>query len=379
MRHLHFTQSLEPLQGGGLGASAVALHDQFRASGLHSVLCSTHGGTPQRPKDGTLEFPRIKPDFIYYSRAMQRQAPHLVREADVVHGHGLYVGSNFIFGREARRQGKPLVYHVQGMFDPWILRRSRWKKKLVHFFFEERNVRACRLWRALTGKEADQIRSLGFTAPVVVAPNGVHLEDYDVVLPTHGRSRLNLPERIQTKRWLVFMARLHPKKGLDLLLPAWSRMTHQHQDWELIIAGPDEGGYLATIKSLISQLKLESNTTLPGPVTGQTKLDLLKEADLFILPSYSEGLPVAVLEAMACHLPVVATHEANIPELETEGGGWLCETNIDSVHQKLSQALECSEAEQKSRGLAARALVERRYTWPGISAVIESACNLHCF
>jgi glycosyltransferase involved in cell wall biosynthesis len=180
------------------------------------------------------------------------------------------------------------------------------------------------------------------------------------------------------KKRLVFMARLHPKKGLDLLLPAWARLKEYHSNWELLIAGPNEDGYQATVEAIIRELGVESATTLVGPVTGAAKQALLKGADLFVLPSYSEGFPVAVLEAMSCRVPVVGTDGCNFAELETEGGGWLCTANIDSVHKALQGALQTSDEERKARGLTARKLVERRYTWSGIAAIICDGCAAHC-
>jgi glycosyltransferase involved in cell wall biosynthesis len=316
--------------------------------------------------------------MFYFARALRVGSAHHVAEADVIHGHGFYVYPNWAIGSLARRHRKPLVYHPHGMFDPWILNRSRWKKRPVHFLFENRNMHECRLWRALTSKEADQVRQQGFTAPIVVAPNGVRLEDYDAKPTADNLNNLSLPERARAKKRLVFMARLHPKKGLHLLLAAWSKLKDRHKDWELIIAGPNEGGYLATVKGLIQEQGLESSTTLTGTVTGGAKLELLQKADVFILPSLSEGLPVSVLEAMACHVPVIATRESNIPELETEGGGWLCDACVESIQRALSLALRLSETEKKSRGQTARALVERRYTWPRIAATIRDACESHC-
>src|ERR1700722_1393030 len=155
VRHLHFTQSLEPLYGGGLGSSATALHEQMRSHGVSSVLFSTHKTVTKHFAD-TIEFRRLPPDFLYYSPALHRQAAQLAAETDVLHGHGLYVGTNYIFGREARRQRKLLVYHVHGILEPYILQRSRWKKKLVHCLFEDANIRHVGLWRALTSKEAEQ-------------------------------------------------------------------------------------------------------------------------------------------------------------------------------------------------------------------------------
>ena len=379
MRHLHFTQSLEPLQGGGLGSSAVALHRQMRAAGLSSVLCSTHGGTPQRPAEGTLEFRRLKPDFIYYSPAMQRQAPQLVREADVLHGHGFYVGTNFIFGREARRQRKPLVYHVHGIFEPYILQRSQWKKRLVHWLFEDENFREVRLWRALTPKEAGQIRARGISQPIVIAPNGLNPAEFpkpvDLSPPIDTPLLKNLSKNALR---LLFLGRVHPKKGLDLLLPAWAKLSTLTRDWQLVIAGPDEQNYLVQIRELARSLGLQDQIVFTGPVTGQSKINLLHSADLFVLPSYSEGFSMSILEAMACELPVIATRACNFPDITGADAGWECDAVMNSLAEALKLALQASESERRKRGLNGRRLIEIHYTWPAIIKTLQEACAAHC-
>jgi glycosyltransferase involved in cell wall biosynthesis len=379
MRNLHFTQSLEPLQGGGLGSSTVALHRQMLAMGISSVVCSTHGGTPQHLAEGMQEFRRFKPGFIYYSSAMKHQAPQLVREADVLHGHGFYVGTNFIFGREARRQGKPLIYHVHGMFEPYILRRSRWKKRLVHWIFEDDNFRSVRFWRALTTKEAGQIRACGLTQPIVVAPNGLYPDEFpkpvDLTKPIDTPLVKNLSKK--TMR-LLFLGRVHPKKGLDLLLPAWAKLSMLAKDWQLVIAGPDEQGHLANMCELASSLGLQDQIVFTGPVTGQTKIKLLHSADLFVLPSYSEGFPMSILEAMACGVPVIATRACNFQDISAAEAGWECEATIASLVNVMTMALFASESERRERGQNGRRLVETRYTWPSVINELQRACNTYC-
>lgn len=377
MRHLHFTQSLEPLQGGGLGRAALDLHLQLLQDGLISRLVATREPDFDRNWPETIQYPRRGPAKAYFSNKLRREVELLLAGMDVVHGHGFYVFPNWAIGGRAISKRKSLIYHPQGMFEPWILRRSRWKKRVVSVLFENHNMAQCRLWRALTNREADQIRKQGFKAPIVVAPNGVRLEDYDASPPV-GTTPLSLPDRAMQKKRLVFMARLHPKKGLDLLIPAWAKLKEYHSNWELLIAGPNEDGYQATVETMIRELGVESATTLVGSVTGTAKQTLLKSADLFILPSYSEGFPVAVLEAMACRVPVIGTHGCNFEELESAGGGWLCNTDVNSVHKALQNALHSSDGERKERGQTARKLVERRYTWPGIAATIRESCARHC-
>jgi glycosyltransferase involved in cell wall biosynthesis len=379
MHHLHMTQSLEPLQGGGLGISTVALHRQFLAMGVESTLCSTHGGTPLLPAERTYEFKRVKPDFLYYAPELRRRAEQLVGQADVVHGHGFYVGTNWLLGREARRQQKPLVYHVHGFFEPWILNRSRWKKRLVHWLFEDSNFRQVRLWRALTTKEAGQIRSLGLTAPIVVVPVGIDPKAYAV--PYQAGETIETPlagDLTKVKPRVVFVSRLHSKKGLDLLLPAWAGLGKLAQQWELIVAGPDEGGYAVVVDGAIQELGLKDSVRRVGKVTHETKVKLLKSADLFVLPSHSEGFTSAILEAMAAGLPVLATRACNFPELFQAGGGWECLPTRDSVQTALREALNASAQERRQRGEAGRQLLERNYTWPRIAERLLDACASHC-
>lgn len=379
-RHLHFTQSLEPLRGGGLGASAIALHEHMREAGLPSVLCSTYAGAAQHPVEGTAEYRRRGPDFLYYAPALRRAAPALVRDSDLVHGHGLYVGTNLLLGREARRQRRALVYHVHGMFEPYILRRSRWKKRLVHWLFEDRNIRYVRFWRALTDKEADQIRATGARQPIAVVPNGLDIAQF--ARPTGPDRPIDTPLipglARRTARRMLFLGRIHPKKGLALLLPAWAALAARHPDWELVIAGPDEGGHLARVRALADSLGLGDRVRFTGLVGGESKVRLLYSADLFVLPSFSEGLPMSVLEALACELPVVATRESNVSTLLACGAGWECDAELAALTAALEEALQAGDAERRERGISGRRAVAQRHGWGAVVAELERACLAYC-
>jgi glycosyltransferase involved in cell wall biosynthesis len=379
MRHLHFTQSLELLQGGGLGSSAIALHSHMERAGLRSVLCATYGAAPGKPGHGIVEYPRVGPGFLYYSPGMREAAPAMVRDCDVTHGHGLYVGPNLIFGREARRQRKALVYHVHGMFEPYILKRSRWKKRLVQWMFEDRNIRTVRFWRALTSTEADQIAATGARQPIAVIPNGLDVADFAKPADIDRPIQTPLVERlVKRSRRLVFLGRIHPKKGLMLLLPAWAKACPRVTDWELVIAGPDEGGHLQEVRARATELGIDDRVIFTGLVQGEEKVRLLHSADLFVLPSFSEGLPMSVLEALACGVPVVATRESNVGDLMSEGAGWECGAAVDSLAEALGEALAATESERAERGSMGRRAIEARYGWPSIVKELERACTAYC-
>ena len=248
MNHLHFVQSLEPLQGGGLGTAALQLHQALDAKGQSSVA-STRAATFEEAWPDVTQAIRKGPGSIYYSHSLARTAKELVGKSDWIHGHGLYVYPNLVFGREARRQDKPYVSHIHGFFDPWILNRSRGKKRVVNALFESKNLKNSRFLRALTEKEERQIRAVGLKNPITVIPNGIDLAEVDASVEPFGDAIHFIRKR---PRRVFFLKGLHPKKGLDLLIPAWAKLAAEFPDWELAIVGPDEGGYQATIEELIA-------------------------------------------------------------------------------------------------------------------------------
>jgi glycosyltransferase involved in cell wall biosynthesis len=174
---------------------------------------------------------------------------------------------------------------------------------------------------------------------------------------------------------LLFLSRIHAKKGLDLLVPAWGKLTKEFPDWELLIVGPDEGGYQATVEKMIADCGCGDTCWIHPAVSGAEKHALLRTADLFVLPSHSEGFPMAVLEAAAHQIPVVQTDECNFPELTAAGGAWECRPDRDAVEAALRMALTAEDAERAEKGLRGRELVEKSYCWDQIASQIVSLCR----
>ena len=439
--HLHFVQSLEPLQGAGLGQAALSLHlamrgksgERHTADGIRSEALSSElraplrpVGSPSRRASSVLlatraeDFEQTWPDVIqgvrkghpkmFYAPELKRLAAEAVEQAEWIHGHGLYVWTNMWLGGEARKRGKPLVYHPHGFFDPWILRRSPGKKRLAHWLFEDKNIAHVRWWRALSNKEAGQIRAVvGSQAVVHVIPNGVDLDEVDGCQFSVGSAEQETRDRrsevgaeetrhsfgrrgdlspqtpVQVTRhgaWtrrrrpkrLLFLSRIHATKGGEVVVPAWGRLTKEFPDWELLIVGPDEGGYQATVEKMIAESGCGETCWIHPAVSGVEKHALLRTADLFVLPSYSEGFPMAVLEAAAHRIPVVQTDECNFPELTAAGGAWECRPESESVEKALRSALTAEDAERTERGLRGRELVERSYSWERLAATVIELC-----
>jgi glycosyltransferase involved in cell wall biosynthesis len=176
----------------------------------------------------------------------------------------------------------------------------------------------------------------------------------------------------------LFLGRIHPKKGLMLLLPAWARICRREEDWELVIAGPDEGGHLEEVRARAVELGIEKRVTFTGVVQGDQKVRLLYSADLFVLPSYSEGLPMSVLESLACKVPVVATRESNVGDLMAGGAGWECDAAVDSIAEALERGVLASDSERADRGSTGRRAIEARYAWPSVVNELQRACAAYC-
>jgi poly(glycerol-phosphate) alpha-glucosyltransferase len=375
--HLHFTQSLEPLQGAGLGYSALGLHRGMLDADLQSVLVATREPGFSRNWPGVVQFDRKGHQKLFYAPQMKAWALAQENDFEVFHGHGFYVYPNKVFGGLARRGQRPLVYHVQGFFDPWILKRSRLKKRLVHLLFETANFNHVRVWRALSEKEREQIHAVvGKQANIVVLPNGVQMPEASTP-EDKAAARKHYP--LKRARRLLFLSRIHPKKGLDLLLKAWSKIDRSlTADWELALFGPDEGGHQAEIEALVKSLALEAACTFYGSVSGEAKAHAFRSSDLFVLPSRSEGFPMAVLEAASYGLPVVQTDECNFPELTRASGAWESRVTVDSLQTALTQALRADALELQQRGTAGRELVQTNYQWSAIAKELDDACKHYC-
>jgi len=291
-------------------------------------------------------------------------APGLSRELnahayDALHLHGLWNHTSVAARSWNRRNGGALVISPHGMLDPWAQRNSQIKKRVAKWAFENANLRSAGVLRALCWAEADAIEALGLGVPIAVIPNGISLPASDYV---PGQ-----PADASRKR-LLFLGRIHPKKGIAELIEAWaiaaSKSPTVRDDWVLQIAGWDDGDHLQHLVRLATERGL-TNVEFSGPLFGAAKQDAYANCDAFILPSYSEGMPMTVLEAWAHRKPVLMTYACNIPEGFVTGGAYRIETSPELLAAALAYHLDQPSAlvETGERG---RKLVEERFTWERI-------------
>lgn len=292
-------------------------------------------------------------------------------EARVVHLHGMWLPALSTSARRWRqaRTDRALVLSPHGMLDPWALGNSCWKKRLAMALFERATLRACDCLHALNPAEAAAIRAQGLNRPIAVIPNGVNL-------PEQSRPLATFPNRpaptdvADPRRVMLFLGRLHPKKGVAETLRAWSRLSPAlHADWRLVIAGWDDGGHGETLTALATELKLDREVTFAGAVFGADKYAWLARASGFVLASYSEGLPMAVLEAWAHRVPVFMSAACNLPEGFSSGAA--IEVVPDPQRLAATLAEHLARPDLDDVGQAGRALVDARFTWDSIGQQLD--------
>ena len=252
--------------------------------------------------------------------------------------------------------------------DPVIHRRSRWRKRVMELWYQDRLLRNAAAIHYTSAEEMRLAEPYVFGAPGVVVPLGLDLTDYSA-LPEPGTFRRSHPE-IGERPILLFLSRLNFKKGLDVLIQATARVIAAGIDAHLVLAGPD-GGMEASARRWIAEAGLEGRSTFTGMLRGKDKLAAFVDAALFVLPSLSENFGIAVVEAMACGTPVLVSDRVNIwREIVADGAG-IAEPPAPDAFAAAMLSLLNDEPRRRAMGQAARASVARRYQWNTIAGELE--------
>jgi glycosyltransferase involved in cell wall biosynthesis len=167
---------------------------------------------------------------------------------------------------------------------------------------------------------------------------------------------------LRNKKLVLFMGRIHPKKGCDLLIDAFAKVLAQHSQWHLVIAGPDQLGWQAVLSQRAEQAGLASKITWTGMISGATKWGALRTADAFVLPSHQENFGIAVAEALAVGLPILMSDKVNIwREVRADGAGVVQEDSLEGTCKLLQSYVDMSEGKIQAMRKCARACFEQRF------------------
>jgi poly(glycerol-phosphate) alpha-glucosyltransferase len=307
-------------------------------------------------------------------------------KADLLYAATLWKYPSWAALKWAERTGKPMMAAPHGSLDAWALSNAAWKKRIAAVLFKNRQLHKASCIRALCQSEADAIRAYGLTNPIAIIPNGVALPKEEQEIGDRSW-KIGQDKQPSTARTLLFLGRIHPKKGLPNLIRGFKKALHATPStadapWQLVIAGWDQAGHEAELMKLSEEIGLsferrgagsESSTSTVsvvffGPAFGEEKMSLLRRADAFVLPSFSEGLPMSVLEAWSYRLTVVMTPECNLPEGFAADAAIRIETGAESIAQGLNSLFSMSTSDLEAMGAKGRVLVEERFTWKTLAA-----------
>ncbi len=294
--------------------------------------------------------------------SLREQFRASVGEATGVHIHGVWESSTLMAASAARSLDVPYVLSAHGMLERWALANKKLKKQVYAALFEHRNTRGAACLHALTHAEAEDYRRFGCGGPIAVIPNGVEAQPGAPA----GQFLAKHPEA-DRKRLVLFLGRIHYKKGVDLLLRAWAEVASRHTDALLILAGPDSEDTLAAALRTVDEMQLKDRVLFTGMLDAHTKWSALAAASFFVLPSYSEGLSVATLEALSMGVPVILSEQCNLPEAALAGAGWQVQTDIQSLAGALHDALSCDNSTYQQYSRRARELAENAFSWTSVT------------
>ncbi len=362
---LHAVSHLDP-KYGGLSAAVPALGSAVSATGQFSVALAGFCIAGERYLPSVASGMDVHHFPIGYGgwwrdRVSRQSFRNLVRQSAGVHIHGLWQLSTSAAARAAQSESTPYIISAHGMLESWAVANKRLKKAAYAWLFERANLRAATCLHALTRAEARDYRNFGLRNPVAIIPNGV-----DVPCACSADLFLSRFPELRSKRLVLFLGRIHFKKGLDALCEAWARVSRSWPDAQLVLAGPDFENTRTPIEKLLEERRIRDRVTFTGMLASDLKWSALRAAECFVLPSYSEGLSVSVLEAMGIGLPVIVSAQCNLPEVAEQDCGWVIQPhapNGKELEAALGAVLGASSQTRARLGSNGRRLVAQRYSW----------------
>jgi glycosyltransferase involved in cell wall biosynthesis len=381
LKILHIIQSIDP-KGGGPAQVAVRLA-AAQASLGHDVHVVAYADpeadfrtrqqidrVPYRSLFKLHLLPKFGRAEALLARGASRVINDLLEGAGWVHCHGVWESILRVAAESAYKAGVPYCFRPAGMLDPWSLDQRKWKKKVGLALGTRRVLRRAKFIHALNHDEARLIAPLKLGVPTCIIPNGIFLEEVEP-LPARGTFRIDHPE-LADYAYVLFLGRLHWKKGLDYLADAFALLAERLPSVRLVVAGPDDG-HKANFEAHIHRHNLGDRVRLVGPLYGPNKFAALADASCFCLPSRQEGFSVAVLEAMAAGVPVVISEACHFPEAASSRAGVIAPLEPSAIAAAIESIL-LNPSRAASMSSAGQNLIRNHYTWPRIA---EQLTNLY--
>lgn len=359
MKVIHYIGSIEKSAGG------TATYLQMIAAELKSKIeLVVVTGTSSNPLDiqvskiinldlDVIRWFKLKNEF---KKILQDEEP------DLIHINGIWDPQNYLFQKVAQCLGIKALISPHGMLEPYILNRHPFKKKLALLLYQRKAIKNANFLHATAQTELDQIRKLGFFSPTIVIPNGIDISEV----------KRSLDRAAGAARNILFLSRIHPKKGIEVLIEAVSEL--KDLDLKVTIAGEGDLEYVDGLIKMTVEKEVGHIFEFLGGVYGEDKWELYDKADLFVLPTYSENFGIVVIEALAAGIPVITTKGTPWQELETFNCGWWIDLDVSNLAKTIRIACRLSAEELKEMGENGQNLVNTKYD---IKAVSRSTISFY--
>lgn len=359
---------------GGPSLTAIGLAEALGRLGLAVDVVTTNADGAkdldvplnqwiERPYYRLRYFLRLGRSEYKFSFPLLRWLWSHVRDYEIAHGTSIFNFPSLAYSAVAQLRRVPYVANPQGMLEPWALAHKARKKSLYFELLEKPRLKAAAAIHCVTTREAASVSGLNLGTPLVIVPNGISENELDAAW-ADPEPLFHCFPHFRGKTLILFLHRVDPKKGLDLLAPAFAEACRRlpKLDLHLIIAGAPTGEFLPTAKGFFEQAGCSNKVTFVGLLAGELKKAALAAAAVFVTPSYSEGFSMSVLEAMAAGLPCVMTTGCNFPEAGVAGAASVVEINADEFGRALIELL-ADLAAAKIMGQRARSFVQEYYSW----------------
>ena len=257
---------------------------------------------------------------------------------------------------EARRLGIPYIATPRGMLEPWSLSQKKWKKKLAWWLYQRNDVQKSVCVFTTAKMEADHVGNLGITTRKAVIPNGIETDSYPC------KTSIDV-----VNKQVLFLSRVHVKKGIEILFDAWKRIHSEFADWQLFVVGNGEDEYIQSLENRLERLGLKDSIRILPPVFGNDKTRIYQESALFCLPSFSENFGLVIAEAMSCGTPVITTTNCPWDILNETNTGWCIDLSVDNLERAFREALSMSPAELYDMGQRAGKLIRDNFDYRSVA------------
>jgi glycosyltransferase involved in cell wall biosynthesis len=382
MKVLHIIPSVASVRGGPSQA-VIEMVSALRSQGIDAEIVTTNDNGKNlldvplyQLTDQLAEykhvpirfFPRFSPNInavreFTFSRSLTTWLWQHMTEYDLVHVHAIFSYASTIAMAIARIKKVPYINRPLGQLCEWSLQQSQLRKQIYLNVIERSNLLHSKSLHFTAQQEQEEFYKLGLNIPNFILPHGVQIPTLMPDAQTGVRKILQIPDH---RPIILFMSRIHPKKGLEYLIPALGKL--KEYNFAFAIAGSGEPDYVNQIKDLLVTHGISDRTHLVGFVKGETKNLYLQGADLFALTSYSENFGIAVIEALASGTPVLITDGVAIaPMVQEYAIGYVTKLDIEAIAFTLENFLQNVDKTVHNRQ-SYQQIISENYSWQSISS-----------